>query len=106
MSPISPFTFQGGNRRRWVGITVTGNDNQGDIIMRAQSTTSMNPCDHRNVRPLIPPSFEQVVEAFCLGQSELRARLARSRDGTAHPPEGCNCNTVTDNQGGLEDGQE
>lgn len=53
----------------------------------------------------IPPSFEDAVEAFCLGQSELRARLARLWDGTAPPPEGRNCNTVTDNQGGRHDGQ-
>lgn len=71
--------------------------------MRAQSTTSMNPCDHRNVQPLIPASFEQVVEAFCLGQSELRARLARLWDGPSRPPpEQRNCN---DGIGGRGDGQ-
>jgi len=43
-----------------------------------------------------PPTFEAVVEAFCRGQDELRARLASPLDGTARPPEGRNGNVATD----------
>lgn len=44
----------------------------------------------------VQPSFEHLVEAFCRGQEDFRARLARAWDGTAHPPEGRNGNVVTD----------
>ena len=53
----------------------------------------------------IPPSFEHVVEAFCIQQADFRARLARSWDGAACPLEGRNGKVVTDN-GGHGDGQE
>jgi hypothetical protein len=54
----------------------------------------------------IPPSFEHVVDAFCLQQTEFRATLARLWDGKARPSEGCNGNIVTDNSGGRHDAQE
>jgi hypothetical protein len=57
-------------------------------------------------RPTCDP-FADMVEAFCAGQSELRARLARvgGPDGASAPGNGCNGNAVTDNLGGQGDGQ-
>ena len=52
-----------------------------------------------------PATFDEVVEAFCRDQDGLRARLARAAYRTAHPPESCNSNGVTDDgrHGGGQD---
>lgn len=47
--------------------------------------------------PPVPPNFEEAVEKFCLGQAELRARLARpGADGPR---------STGDEGGGHGDGQ-
>jgi hypothetical protein len=53
--------------------------------------------------PCLPPAIAEAIEHFCVGQSELRARLARIGDAVGIAPSGCN--GVADDDGGHGDGQ-
>ena len=48
---------------------------------RMTGVEALPPCG----RGPVPATFEDVVEAFCLEQAELRARLARAGDAAANP---------------------
>lgn len=57
--------------------------------------------EEKLAEPWVPPSFRDVVDEFCLGQAELRARLARST-GVRHGNEV----NGSGNNGGQDDEQE